>query len=184
MPFFWILIDFSMNFSLFKSRKKGWAYRRWWRGERAKAASSRGTRDQRVDATWHWGHVAEPRPARVRRRWRWRMVGGHTDRSTQTPRRGATWHRRVGTRRAHGYSGALVTVGDGNAMIRKGAPLFNCVLSHYFLRVGLCSHKVFLLQDTWRYDTRRIWSRRGGIHRSREPESTRSSIKTRAKKIA
>ena len=40
--------------------------------------------------------------------------------------------------RAHGYSGALVTVGDGNAMTMKGAPLFNRDFSRYFLRVGLC----------------------------------------------
>ena len=48
-------------------------------------------------------------------------------------------------------------VGPGNRgggavtqLIYKGAPLFNRVLSHYFLRVGLCSHTVFLLQVTWR----------------------------------
>ena len=62
--------------------------------------------------------------------------------STRTPRKDALWHRRVRTRRAHGYSGALVKVGDGNAMQMKGVPLFNRRFSPYFFRVGLCSHTV------------------------------------------
>ena len=44
-------------FSLFKSRKRGWTYRRWWRGERAQAASWRGARVSAwmrlgTEATW------------------------------------------------------------------------------------------------------------------------------------
>ena len=36
------------------------------------------------------------------------------------------------------------------------APLFNCYTARYFFRVGLCSHTIFLLQDTWLRDKRRI----------------------------
>ena len=78
--------------------------------------------------------------ARARHMWRWRVAGGHADRSTRTPVRGATGQ--AGRWRAHGSSGALVTWGDGNAILRKGAPLFNRNLTRYFRRVGLCSHTV------------------------------------------
>ena len=65
-------------------------------------------------------------------------------------------------------------------LIYKGAPLFNGVLSHYFLRVGLCSHTIFLLQVTWRQDVRWILITSFKMRRSRGPKSTRSLINARA----
>ena len=52
------------------------------------------------------------RVAHARRTWR-----GHAiTQSTWAPMWGATWH--AGRWRAHGNSGALVTLGDGNAMLK------------------------------------------------------------------
>ena len=62
--------------------------------------------------------------------------------ATQTGPRGRPCGGPRGWQGAHGYSGALVTWGDGNAILRKGAPLFIRDLSRYFRRVGLCSHTV------------------------------------------
>ena len=47
-------------------------------------------------------------------------------------------------------------------------------MSFFLFRVGLCSHGIFLLQVTWPHQSRRRSTQR---HRSRGPESTRSSWK-------
>ena len=57
--------------------------------------------------------------ARARHRWCCCVAGGHADESTWAPMLGATWQ--AGRWGAHGYSGALVTWGEGNAMISKGS---------------------------------------------------------------
>ena len=86
---FWIFI--WINFLIKIAKKKGFTYRRSWRGKRDQRASWRGAQDQRAswcgtrdhhtDATWHWSHLVGPRVARARRRWRTgrgHVAGGHT----------------------------------------------------------------------------------------------------------
>ena len=50
--------------------------------------------------------------------------------------------------------------------------LFNREMFLFFFSVGLCSHTIYLLQETWRHGMR---SMRSGQRRLRGPESTRSS---------
>ena len=85
------------------------------------------------------------------------MAGGHADGPTWTPVRGAMWRAGVHIGRAHGYSGSLVKVGGGNAIIITLAPpLFNRITFPYFIRVGLCPTRFLPVQDAWRYERRRI----------------------------
>ena len=44
--------------------------------------------------------------------------------------------------------------GERRILIGESVPLFMGILSPYFLRVGLCSHTVSVLQDAWRCDER------------------------------
>ena len=69
-------------------------------------------------------------------------------------------HRRVRTRRAHGYSGALVTVGDGNAMTMKGAPYLTAIFPDISSVWDYVPHISYLLQAMWRQSNRRMRSER------------------------
>ena len=44
--------------------------------------------------------------------------------------------------------------GERRILIGESVPLFKRILSIYFLRVGLCSHTVSVLQDAWRREER------------------------------
>ena len=92
--------------------------------------------------------------------------------------------RHVAGRLAGGWPTGIVGSGNrGRAvtqLIYEGASLFNRVLSHYFLRVGLCSHTIFLLQVTWRHDVRWILIASFKTRRSHGPKSTGSLINSRA----
>ena len=46
--------------------------------------------------------------------------------------------------------------GERRILIGESVPLFNRILSPYFLCVGLCSHTVSVLQDAWRREERQI----------------------------
>ena len=50
-----------------------------------------------------------------------------------------------------GYRGGAVT-----QLLLKRAPLFNRIISTYFLRVGLCPTRFLPVQDAWRLNGRRI----------------------------
>ena len=67
-------------------------------------------------------------------------------------------------------------IGDVMKLIGEFTPLFNRVLSLYFFRVEYVPTRFFIAGDV---ATRRALDL-GGNHRSRGPESTRSSINTRA----
>ena len=84
----------------------------------------------------------------------------------------ATWQRQGGPRRRRtgrgqvagrprGHVGARVgrhvwldIEGERRILIGESVPLFNHILSLYFLRVGLCSHTVSVLQDAWQPEER------------------------------
>ena len=81
----------------------------------------------------------------------------------------------VGRCRAHGLVGPGKKLGASAVQgPRARAPHFNHDLLLFFFRVGLCSHRTYLLQVTWTDDKHWIPS---GRRRSRGPESTRSSIR-------
>ena len=44
--------------------------------------------------------------------------------------------------------------GERRSLIGESVPLFKRILFLYFLRVGLCSHTVSVLQDAWRREER------------------------------
>ena len=137
--------------------------------------------------TWHagpphgcdagWGHVAELWVAHARRRRHTRrnhVAGGH---ATTRVHMGA----RVGCHvaggddnwRAHGYSGALVREGGGNAIKVTFAPSYLTMLFPNLFSVwDYVPTRSYLLQVTWTHGGRWIQSE---WQRSRGPESTRSS---------
>ena len=59
----------------------------------------------------------------------------------------------VGIWRAHGLVGPGESIGAVTQR-RYRSPIFNCVIRLVLFRVGLCSHKITLLQVTWRHHKR------------------------------
>ena len=155
MPFSNFYLIFKVIFYLIKSQKgELLTCRLTWR------AAANVARETALGCDAALRPHGRAQAARARHRWRWRVARGHADGSTWVPVWGATWQ--AGRWRAHGYSWALVTWGDGTAMISKGAPLFNRKMSLYFLSVGLCSHTV-LTFCRWRGRTESVgFSQNGG----------------------
>ena len=114
--------------------------------------------------------TAGPREAHVvltrgRRPHRWVHVGARVGRHMAG---------KDGNRRAHGYSGALVRVGGGNAIDSQLRPLIEACYFHFCLPCGTMFPCNYLLQVMWRKGVRWMRSER---RRLRGPESTRSSIR-------
>ena len=138
MPFFRFLFDFLIHFVI-KKIEKGRFYStapQCWRGVLVDVARSwRGARDQRADATRHWGHMAGPRVAHTRRRWHGHVAGGHAG-----PRRrpwGAPHGMGVDKWRAHGLVGPGKYIGAVTQM--RTAPLcFIVAIFCLLFCVGLC----------------------------------------------
>ena len=85
------------------------------------------------------------------------MAGGHADASRRRPCRAprGMWGG-AGRWRAHGNSGTLVTVGDGNAMKTKGSSPIQPQQTQIFSPCGTMFPHGFTLQATWTRGQRRI----------------------------
>ena len=94
--------------------------------------------------------------------------------------RGSTWQEGVCIWRAHGYSGALVREGGGNAIkVTFAHPYLRALLPNFFSVWDYAPTRFLPLQDVWRLTGRRM---RSGRRRSRGPESTLSSNQARAQR--
>ena len=146
--FIWFLNWFLYQFPLFKIAKKEGSYLQVlkWRARAAGADVARGTTSKvwrGTEATWQ--SPGGPRGAQVvhkaRTRGRW----------PRSPRksRGSPWGAPCGRQGLavggpKGIVGPWYERGGGNAINRWLRPLFKRVLSHHFLRVGLCPTRYLL----------------------------------------